>query len=226
MDAEPLEPPPVFAPLPTIEGGWACVACDAPLNYDTWSPAGQGRAPSKHYRTHQLEAVATLLPLQPALARGAWVFLWTSGARLEKTRTLMSEWGFTYSTVAFFWFKTKSSNGAGPKLISTSDIEAEFFFGLGKTTRQNVEFCLLGRRGRPKRVARNVRQVIVAPRREHSRKPDEFYERVERFCPGPRLKLFGRESRLGWSVWGDEATKFDLSAPHTDDAPWREPCPR
>jgi hypothetical protein len=41
---------PIFAPLPTVAGGWACVACDAPLHFATWSPKGQGRAPSRHSR--------------------------------------------------------------------------------------------------------------------------------------------------------------------------------
>jgi hypothetical protein len=49
----------------------------------------------------------------------------------------------------------------------------------------------------------------VAPLREHSRKPDEFYESVERLCAGPRLELFGRQSRPGWEVRGLESTKFD-----------------
>jgi N6-adenosine-specific RNA methylase IME4 len=56
---------------------------------------------------------------------------------------------------------------------------------------------------------RGVREIIVVPAREHSRKPVQFYERVEAFCSGPRLELFGRESRVGWTVYGDEATKFD-----------------
>jgi N6-adenosine-specific RNA methylase IME4 len=129
----------------------------------------------------------------------------------------MAAWGFTYSSVAFFWFKTKKSNAAAPRLISTSDIEAEFFFGQGLTTRQQVEFVLLGRHGKPRRLAKNVRQIIVAPVREHSRKPDEFYPRVEQFCAGPRLGLFGRQSREHWRVYGDESRKFD-PAPEQEGA--------
>ena len=54
-----------------------------------------------------------------------------------------------------------------------------------------------------------MHEVIFAPAREHSRKPDEFYRRVERFCDGPRLDLFARASRPSWDTWGNEATKFD-----------------
>jgi len=53
-----------------------------------------------------------------------------------------------------------------------------------------------------------VRELILAPRREHSRKPDEFYRRVEQYCEGPFADLFAREQRPGWDVWGDEVGRF------------------
>jgi len=64
----------LFAPLPTTTGGWACVSCDAPLHFGTWSERGQGRAPSQHYRTHGPEMLMSL-PLTRVLARDAWLFL-------------------------------------------------------------------------------------------------------------------------------------------------------
>src|SRR5262249_15320404 len=42
-----------------------------------------------------------------------------------------------------------------------------------------TEFCWLGRRGKPKRLSLGVRELIIAPRREHSRKPHQVYARVE-----------------------------------------------
>jgi N6-adenosine-specific RNA methylase IME4 len=54
-----------------------------------------------------------------------------------------------------------------------------------------------------------VPQLLVAPRREHSRKPDEQYERIERLVGGPYLEMFARQSRPGWSSWGNETAKFD-----------------
>jgi hypothetical protein len=51
--------------------------------------------------------------------------------------------------------------------------------------------------------------VISAPRREHSRKPDEAYALIEAMYPAlPRLELFGRQRRPGWDVWGNETDKF------------------
>ena len=96
--------------------------------------------------------------------------------------------------------------------------------GCGKTTRKNSESCWLGRRGKPKILSHSVREVIVSVRRQHSRKPEEFYRRVQQFCGGPRLDLFGRESRTGWVVYGDQATKFD--APAVSASPVLQITPR
>jgi N6-adenosine-specific RNA methylase IME4 len=97
-----------------------------------------------------------------------------------------------------------------PKASPVLFTEDDLFFGPGLTTRKNAEFVILCRRGSPKRLAADVFEIILAPRRESGRKPDEVYRRVERYCAGPRLELFARESREGWATWGDEATKFDV----------------
>jgi N6-adenosine-specific RNA methylase IME4 len=114
---------------------------------------------------------------------------------------VMAAWGFTYKTIGFVWAKTTSRTDMSwaPK----------YHMGLGYWTRANVEIVLLGVRGKPKRTGKGVRQLIVAPKREHSRKPDEFYERAERLCDGPYLELFSRQSRPGWSAFGNEVGKFD-----------------
>ena len=70
---------------------------------------------------------------------------------------------------------------------------------------------LLATRGKPSRVAKDVRQVLLEAPREHSRKPDSIVERVERLVEGPYLEMFSRESRPGWDAFGDEAGKFDAS---------------
>ena len=80
--------------------------------------------------------------------------------------------------------------------------------GLGYHTRQNVELCLSATKGKPKRVSGGVHQVVMAPRREHSRKPDEVYERIEALYPGPYLELFSRTSRTGWDAIGDEVGQW------------------
>jgi N6-adenosine-specific RNA methylase IME4 len=93
--------------------------------------------------------------------------------------------------------------------------------GNGFTTRKNAELCLLGRRGKPRRNSKGVRELIVSPRRKHSQKPDEQYARIEHFCSGPYLELFARQRRPGWTAWGDELDKFEPEYDAQDDSPNR-----
>ena len=65
-------------------------------------------------------------------------------------------------------------------------------------------------RGKPKRLDMGVRELIMTPRREHSRKPDEQYERIQRLVAGPYLELFARQAWPGWDAWGNEVGKFDV----------------
>jgi N6-adenosine-specific RNA methylase IME4 len=100
-------------------------------------------------------------------------------------RRSSSAWGFRYSTVAFVWNKVTSKGRP--------------FFGGGKATRKGAELCLLFLRGSLDRRSASVRQVITAPVREHSRKPDEIYDRIEALVAGPYLELFSRTMRAGWN---------------------------
>ena len=197
-----------FAPLPTTAGGWRCVTADPPVGFKTWSEKSQGRSPSRHYDTLTPAAIATLA-LQTVVADDCWLMLWWPDPHVPDLIETMRAWGFDFSGKAFTWVKTLPSLAQGPQLISTAAIESMLAMSGGLTTRKNSESCWLGRRGKPTILSRGVREIILAPRREHSRKPDEFYQRAEAFCPGPRIDLFGRQSREGWCVWGLESTKFD-----------------
>jgi N6-adenosine-specific RNA methylase IME4 len=88
---------------------------------------------------------------------------------------------------------------------------ADLHTGTGFTTRKNAEYVVLCKRGKSLRRDAGVHEIIVTPRREHSRKPDELYHRIERYVggEGPFLELFARQSRPGWTTWGLEKTKFD-----------------
>ena len=77
--------------------------------------------------------------------------------------------------------------------------------GRGYWTHSNAEPCLLAIRGRPSRVGTGVSSLIVSPRREHSRKPDEVRDKIVRICGDvPRAELFARQRVEGWSAWGNE----------------------
>lgn len=203
----------VFDPLPRRH--FQCIAADPPwhfrartaLQMSNWTSR---RDAEKHYPVMGVDDIAAL-PVRELAAPDAHLFLWTTGPCLRQSFEVMDAWGFRYSAVAFTWVKLKRSHNP-LQLRALPMAEADLHVGLGLTTRKNAEFVLLGRRGNAKRQAKDVREIIMAPVREHSRKPDEFFKRVERYCEGPRLELFARQSRAGWATWGNQATKFDGEA--------------
>jgi N6-adenosine-specific RNA methylase IME4 len=207
--------PSVIAPLPTTEGGFACIVADPPWSFRSWAPTRNpnvDRSVERHYGTMTNDQVAEM-PVCDVAAADAHLFLWTTGPKLPMAFDVMRAWGFRYSGMGFVWIKlTRKSGDAQYQLRTLAEWSRLLHMGLGFTTRKNAEFCLLGRRGRARRLAANIHEVIIAPVREHSRKPDEAFERMERYCSGPRLDLFARESRPGWSSWGNESTKFDEGA--------------
>jgi N6-adenosine-specific RNA methylase IME4 len=140
------------------------------------------------------------LPVASIAARDCRLFLWTPAQHLANALRVMGAWGFTYSSTAFVWVKL-TPNGLG---YARS--------GQGHTTRKGTELCLLGRRGRLQRKSAGVNELIVAPRREHSRKPDEQYARIEAFCDGPYVELFARQRWPGWIAWGREVGLFNAEA--------------
>jgi N6-adenosine-specific RNA methylase IME4 len=164
---------------------------------------GSVRSNERHYRVMSYGELAALPIRELAAPSGCHLFLWTASAHLEQAIGLVRTWNFKYSAVAFVWLKTRRNwDGKAPLR------ETDFPISLGLTTRHQCELVLLARRGNCRRLRKDVRELILAPRREHSRKPDEFYRRVEAYCEGPFVDLFAREHRPGWSCWGDEANKF------------------
>jgi N6-adenosine-specific RNA methylase IME4 len=197
----------LFAPLPTVGGGWACVHGDPPWWFRSNSTANPGRNAMRHYRCLSLSDIASL-PVKSVVAQNAFAFLRVPGPFLAigAHMPILRGWGFEPTAMGFTWLKVKVN--ASSLFILCDDI----FTGTGLTTRKNCEFVVIGKRGNPKRIGADVREAILAPMREPSRKPDEIYRRVERYCTGPRLDLFARETRPGWQGWGDELGKFDAPA--------------
>ena len=176
-------------------GGFPAILADPGIAFKTRSPKGEGRSPQHHYRCETFERLKAL-PVPAIAAEHAFLFLWIPPRSVFLTVPLMEAWDFRFSGLGFTWAKLNKS-GVG------------WFMGGGYGTRHNAEVCWLGRRGKPKRLSKGVRELIVAPRREHSRKPDEQYERIERLCAGPYAELFARQRWPGWYAWGNELERFD-----------------
>ena len=142
----------------------------------------------RHYPTMELEQITTL----PVADKDAILFLWTTLPMIQEALQVIKAWGFEYKTTAFVWVKlARHSNG--------------IFWGLGYWTRSNVEICMLATKGHPKRVAKNIHQVIISHVEEHSKKPAEARRRIEALMGDvPKIELFARRPARGWDVWGNE----------------------
>lgn len=171
------------------------------------------RDAEKHYGVMGVDDIAAL-PVRELAADDAHLMLWITGPLFVEGKHLaiMKAWGFKPSSVGFTWVKLRRTVDAH-QFRAVRLAEHDLHVGLGLTTRKNAEFCILGRRGNAKRISKSVREIILAPVREHSRKPDQFYQRAVEYAAGPYLELFGRQQRDGWTVWGNEATKFPAATP-------------
>lgn len=177
-------------------GPFGTILADPPWSFRTWS--GKTGTPHRTANDHYGTVGATdlsAIPVASVAAADAALFLWVVSSHVDQAFDLAKAWGFSFKTLGPVWQKT--TNSGIPKI------------GMGYWFRQQVEICLMFTRGKPQRLSKGVRQLIVAPRREHSRKPDEQYERIEALVGGPYLELFARSARPGWSAWGNEVGKFD-----------------
>jgi len=182
-------------------GHYGAILADPPWRFQHWSGKGTARAADNHFDTSSNEQIATL-PIWQLAAKDCVLFVWVVWPKLEEILPMLRNWGFQYKTCAFDWVKAHT----GQLEMFRDDGDGQV--GMGYWTRANSEPCLLATRGKPKRINADVRQAIIAPRREHSRKPDGIHERIERLVAGPYLELFARQRRPGWDAWGNEVDKF------------------
>lgn len=172
---------------------FSVIYADPPWEFKVYSGKGKQRSAERHYDTAGLDDIASL-PVEALAAPDCALFLWAVMPELPGAVDVLRAWGFEYKTVGFTWAKQNRS-GEG------------WFTGMGYWTRANAEVCLLATRGSPQRLAMDVPQLVVAPVREHSRKPDEVPPRIERLLAGPYLELFARAERPGWTTWGNEIAR-------------------
>lgn len=148
--------------------------CDPP-----WNEAGGGkikRGADRHYPLMKTKDILAL-PVPAVMAENSHCYLWVTNNFLEDGLAVMKAWGYRYVT-KITWEKTGNP-------------------GLGQYFRGMTEDCLFGVRGRvPYRVIDGKRQqsttLLTCPRGEHSRKPEEMRERIERVSYGPMLEMFAR----------------------------------
>ena len=177
-----------------VPSPYRVLLCDPPWKFKVFSKKGLGKSAERHYETLEYTEIVELLD-RVEVADDSVLFLWVTDPMLEKGLHLIKDMGFTYKTVAFTWVK-KTKHGKD-------------HMGTGYYTRANPEMCLLATKGKIlPRKSKAIRQLLVSQVREHSRKPDEIYERIEALFDGPYLEIFSRTSRDGWDAIGKEVGKF------------------
>jgi len=175
--------------LPDLVGLFDVVSVDPPWPYEGESKNitsfdSVGRRVANPYPEMSIEQIKSIeLPLMD----NAVVLLWTTHKFLPDAFEILKEWNLDYKAT-LVWNKEK--------------------IGMGAWFRMQCEFCLVGIKGKPYWENTLYRDIITEARREHSRKPDSFFEMIEKITMGNRLEYFSREKREGWKVFGNDINKF------------------
>lgn len=146
---------------------------------------------SIQYKTMSIEDIKNMKPFISDISEDdCQLYMWVTSNKLQEGLDVMKEWGFRYIT-NIVWNKTSG-------------------VGVGYYFRTYHEICLFGSKGKPAHDTHIfIKSCISSPRRQHSRKPDEMYELIEKRSAGPYIELFARNTREGWDSWGNEVDKFD-----------------
>lgn len=175
------------------------IYADPPWEYRQSGGKKGSRGMAKtHYDTMSTEEICKL-PVRQIATDDCICFMWATFPNIGEALKVMEAWGFEYKTAGFVWVKL---NKKAPS----------FFWGMGAYTRANAEVCLLGisKGTKAKQVVKDngVHQIIESPVEEHSKKPAETRDRINKLlgCGGghTKIELFARQTVEGWDCWGNE----------------------
>lgn len=175
------------------------ILADPPWHFTNYAADEPGlmhdrsRGANRHYPTMTTGDICQM-PVADMVADDAVLLMWATWPHLPDSLRVIEAWGFEYKTLAWVWVKANPS-GFG------------HYMGMGYWTRSNSEPCLLGVRGKGlRRKSKGVLSLIYSAVREHSRKPDEQYDKIAAlFGEDIRcLEMFARRERPGWDVYGNE----------------------
>jgi len=182
--------------LPGLTGTFSTILVDPPWRFQNRT----GKMAPEHkrlrrYATMTFEEIAAL-PVRTYARIPSHLYLWCPNALVGEALEIMRAWGFTYKT-NIVWYKIRKDGGPDGR-------------GVGFYFRNVTELLLFGVKGslRTLRPGRTQVNLIATRKQEHSRKPHEVYELIEKCSPAPYLELFARERIQGWTQWGDEVDTY------------------
>jgi len=188
-------------PIDSLSGPFTTILAGSPWRFLNRT----GKMAPEHKRLHRYATMKTNeicdLPVAKIAHENAHLYLWVPNALLADGLAVMDAWGFKYKS-NLVWYKIRKDGGPDGR-------------GVGFYFRNVTEVLLFGIRGRMRTLKPGRTQVNVVParKREHSRKPDEFYDIIEACSPGPFIELFARQKRRNWSQWGDELQTYEERKP-------------
>jgi len=184
--------------LAKVSGPYSTILADPPWQFQNRT----GKVAPEHkrllrYPTLELKEIMEL-PVSKLAAAKSHLYLWCPNALLQEGLRVMEAWGFTYKS-NLVWFKIRKDGGPDGR-------------GVGFYFRNVTELILFGVKGSMRTLDPGRRQVnlFATRKREHSRKPDEFYDIIESCSPGPYLELFARFSQPNWDQWGNEDVEDNI----------------
>ena len=185
------------------------IYADPPWSYND-KMSGHSFSLDHEYETQDIEWIKNL-PVNDIAEKNSYLFLWAVSPQLPEALQVVESWGFKYKTVGFCWVKEYRDGGL-------------FVKNLGRHTMGGMELCLLATKGSPQRIDKTVRQIVFAPRGEHSKKPDEVRNRIVKLTgDSSRVELFARQKTQDWDVWGDEVeSSINLSSRDTHLNKWKK----
>ena len=179
---------------------FATILADPPWRFQnrTGKVAPEHRRLSR-YGTMDLSEIMAL-PVNEVTAATSHLYLWVPNALLPEGLAVMKAWGFEYKS-NIVWHKVRKDGGSDGRGVG-------FYF---RNVTELVLFGVKGKNARTEAAGRRQVNYLATQKREHSRKPDEFYDIVEACSKGPRLELFARGTRKGWAAWGNQAEDYDIT---------------
>ena len=177
--------------LSEVSGNFGTILADPPWRFAnrTGKMAPEHKRLSRYSTMTQQDILE--LPVAQLAQPKSHLYLWVPNALILEGLEVMKRWGFTYKT-NLVWYKVRKDGGPDGR-------------GVGFYFRNVTELVLFGVRGSLRTLdpGRTQVNILRTRKREHSRKPDELYEVIEKCSPGPHLELFARHQRTNWTQWGD-----------------------
>lgn len=174
-------------PQPIPEGKYKTIIIDPPWSIEKILREVRPNQFDIDYPTMTIDEIMALPVGGLADENGCHIYLWTTHKYLPDAFDILDVWRAKYQCL-LTWVKNV---GMTP------------FSWMYST-----EHCLFARIGNLDLLKMGKRLDFSGKVREHSRKPNEFYNLVKEVSPEPRIDMFGREKHEGFQVWGDEPDKF------------------